>query len=288
MPNLVGTGLNQVPSNSMLGGMAYQDSDRVKIKKLHVDEISQMVGEIGDSATDVFIYDTSKDSDGGAWRHRTQHLSWYNEPLGTEYRGTRREFPSVAIIVLDHSTPVSITIYDGDDPNLPMWMKFEKVGSGRNYLYGCEKANCIAMMNGAFVTGAHATNFWPIYVDFLRDECIGFRISGGHLIHGGNISERNTTDSDGDHFWSNDERSVNHWYMTDHIQNQKVESVAMTVLPNAPIDETTGLARPTILLGSDGGTCLIKSDGSTVNRSLSWRSDGYVSEVEFDKKHGKI
>ena len=286
MPNLVGTGLNQVPSNSMLGGMAYQDPNRANIKKLHVDEISQINGLIGEGVTDVFLYDTSKDSDGGAWRHRTQHLSWYNEPLGTEYRGTRREFPSVAIIVLNHSTPVSITIYDGDDPNLPMWMRFEKVGSGRNYLYGCEKANCIAMMNGALITGAHATNFWPICVDFLRDECIGFRISGGHMIHGGNISERNTTDSDSDHFWANDERSVNHWYMTNHIQNQKVESVAMTVLPDAPIDETTGIARPTILLGSNGGTCLIKSDGSTVNRTLAWRSDGYVSEVEFDKKHG--
>ena len=285
MPNLVGTGLNQVPSNSMLGGMAYQDSDRVKIKKLHVDEISQMIGEIGDSATDVFLYDTSKDSDGGAWRHRTQHLSWYNEPLGTEYRGTRREFPSVAVLVVINSAD-EIVIYDGDDPNLSMWMRFKKVGSGRNYMYGTGDPNCIAMVNGAFVTGAQATNYWPIYVDFLRDECIGFRISGGHMIHGGNISERNTTDSDGDHFWSNNERSVNHWYMTNHIQNQKIESVAMTVLSDAPIDETTGLARPTILLGSDGGTCLIKSDGSTVNRSLSWRSDGYVSEVEFDKKHG--
>ena len=286
MPNLVGTGLNQVPSNSMLGGLAYQDPNRANIKKLHVDEISQINGLIGEGVTDVFLYDTSKDSDGGAWRHRTQHLSWYNEPLGTEYRGTRREFPSVAIIVLNHSTPVSITIYDGDDPNLPMWMRFEKTGSGRNYMYGCEKANCIAMMNGAFITGAHATNFWPIYVDFLRDECIGFRISGGHMIHGGNISERNTTDSDSDHFWAGNERSVNHWYMTDHIQNQKVESVAMTVLPDAPIDETTGIARPTILLGSDGGTCLVNNDGSTTSRTLAWRGDGYVAEVEFDKKHG--
>ena len=102
----------------------------------------------------------------------------------------------------------------------------------------------------------------------MRDECIGFRISGGHLIHGGNISERNTTDSDGDHFWAHDERSVNHWYMTNHIQNQKVESVAMTVLPDAPIDETTGIARPTILLGSDGGTCLVNNDGSTTSRTL--------------------
>ena len=27
---------------------------------------------ISDTAVDVFVYDTSQDSDGGAWRHRTQ------------------------------------------------------------------------------------------------------------------------------------------------------------------------------------------------------------------------
>ena len=75
MPNLVGTGLNQVPTNSMLGGLAYQDPDRVKIKKLHVDEVSQINSEIADSAVDVFLYDTSKDSDGGVLeKENTAHL----------------------------------------------------------------------------------------------------------------------------------------------------------------------------------------------------------------------
>ena len=285
MPNLVGIGLSQVPTNSMLGGMAYQDPDRVKIKKLHVDEISQILGETSDDATDIFIYDTSKDSDGGAWRHRTQHLSWYNETLGTEYRGTRREFPSVAVLVVINSTD-EIVIYDGDDPNLSMWMRFKKVGSGRNYMYGTGDPNCIAMVNGAFVTGAQASNFWPIYVDFLRDECIGFRISGGHMFHGANIAGRNTTSSSSALYWSNARRSVNHWYMQNHILNQKVESVAMTVLPNAPVDEITGLARPTILLGSDAGLSIVKDNGTVTTRAQSWRSDGYVAEVEFDKKHG--
>ena len=99
MPNLVGIGLSQVPTNSMLGGMALQDPNRVKIKKLHVDEISQINSEIANTATHVFLYDTSKDSDGGAWRYRTQHTSWYNETLGTTYRGTTKEFPAVAVIV---------------------------------------------------------------------------------------------------------------------------------------------------------------------------------------------
>jgi hypothetical protein len=36
-----------------------------------------------DTARDVFVYDTRKDSDGGAWRKRTQNTSWYNEASGT-------------------------------------------------------------------------------------------------------------------------------------------------------------------------------------------------------------
>ena len=55
--------------------------------------IAGISSSIADTAVDVFIYDTSKDSDGGAWRKRTQHTSWYNETLNTSTRGSRKEFP---------------------------------------------------------------------------------------------------------------------------------------------------------------------------------------------------
>ena len=32
MPNLVGTGNNQVPTNAMLGGLAFQDTDHAVLK----------------------------------------------------------------------------------------------------------------------------------------------------------------------------------------------------------------------------------------------------------------
>ena len=126
MPNLVGTGLNQVPTNGMLGGLAYQSPDHASIKDLDLKNLSQINSEIADTAVDIFIYDTSKDSDGGAWRHRTTHTSWYNETLNTATRGSRREFPAVAVIVSELS---KVTIYDGDDPDLPMWMVFNVGGT---------------------------------------------------------------------------------------------------------------------------------------------------------------
>src|SRR6056297_2111676 len=81
-----------------------------------------------DTAVDVFVYDTSLDSDGGAWRKRTQHTSWYNETLNTSTRGSRREFPAVAVIVAEAA---KVTIYDGDDPDLPMWMVFTLSGGSK-------------------------------------------------------------------------------------------------------------------------------------------------------------
>ena len=63
------------------------------------------------TAVDVFVYDTSLDSDGGAWRKRCQHTSWYNEALNTATRGARHEFPAVAVIVAEST---KLTIYDGD------------------------------------------------------------------------------------------------------------------------------------------------------------------------------
>mgnify|MGYP003660020084 FL=1 len=65
-----------------------------------------------DTAVDVFVYDTKKDSDGGAWRKRTQSTSWYNETLNTATRGSRKEFPAVAVIVAQSNI---VTIYDGDE-----------------------------------------------------------------------------------------------------------------------------------------------------------------------------
>ena len=69
MPNLVGIGNSQVPTNAMLGGLAYQDS-------IEPQTITKIKARTSDNAQALFVYDTRKDSDGGAWRFRTQGTSW--------------------------------------------------------------------------------------------------------------------------------------------------------------------------------------------------------------------
>ena len=122
MSNIIGKSLNQVPLNSDLGTAAHLDkSDLLSATDAKMSTIDAVID--GNSA-DVFVYDTSLDSDGGAWRKRTENLSWYNEELNTDFRGSRRDFPQVAVIVAS-SVKTETTIYDGDDPNLPMWMIFD-------------------------------------------------------------------------------------------------------------------------------------------------------------------
>ena len=113
MSKLIGTNPNQVPSNADLGTAAFMDKKEFLLSK--GSEMSAIEAVISKTAVDVFIYDTTKDSDGGAWRKRVQHTSWYNERLNTTTRGSRREFPCVAVIVAETN---KVTIYDGDDPSL--------------------------------------------------------------------------------------------------------------------------------------------------------------------------
>ena len=237
MPNLVGIGNSQVPTNAMLGGLAYQDS----VGEIVIDKIK---AKTGDTAVDIFVYDTRKDSDGGAWRHRTQNKSWYNEGV-SRYRGARKEFPAVAVLVLEGNV---FTIYDGDDPNLPMWMIFNK---GSNTYFQVTTNKCVTALNGKIVSGGNVSNDRLRVIDFLLDNEVEFSHSDGRRTTLSPISDRNGSTTFGSYDSS-----------LPGIVNRYVNAVAMTVQPNAPIDSATGLPIPTIAVGTAGGLSVIRDDGT--------------------------
>jgi hypothetical protein len=204
------------------------------------------------TAVDVFVYDTSKDSDGGAWRKRTQHTSWYNETLNTATRGSRREFPAVAVIVAEAA---KVTIYDGDDPTLPMWMVFNAANTNhllRNAgIVSVEMINCKLVVATVFAYSAVVL----FEVSFASDAATG-RNTAGLYEYIGNIATRNS--------------GVNGYTLlsgsgSQSIVNNTILDVAMTVLPDAPIDPATGIQVPTIAVATDGGVSVIKDDGTVVD-----------------------
>ena len=208
------------------------------------------------TAVDVFVYDTSKDSDGGAWRKRTQGTSWYNETLNTSTRGSRKEFPAVAVIVAESN---KVTIYDGDDPSMPMWMVFTQIG-GWNYSLIVGTSNTsTGMLNARLLVGTAPNSQGLVDIDFILDRSQAHLTNG---LYGGvdtaPLSLRNTSG----HTFSTGTALGN---PSLDIINNAVNDVAITVLPNAPIDSATGLPIPTIAVATNGGVSVIKDDGSVVD-----------------------
>jgi hypothetical protein len=255
MSKLIGTNPNQVPSNADLGSAAFMDAkDFLTARGSSLSAIDAVIPK---NAVDVFIYDTSLDSDGGAWRKRTQHTSWYNERLNTTTRGSRKEFPAVAVIVLEaggstEGTSVDLTIYDGDDPDMPMWMQYRFViGSGSN--------TGISALNG--IITFCATDNGVLISDFVKDRMRLHNHVHRHTygsIAPGRLGRSTVADVL--------EASVTGY----SIVNQTVNDVAMTVLPNAPIDAATGLPVPTIAVATNGGVSVIKDDGTVKSVSHTY------------------
>jgi hypothetical protein len=227
---------------------------------------------IAATAVDVFVYDTSKDSDGGAWRTGAlaQASSWYNETLNTSTRGSRQEFPQVAVIVAEAST---VTIYDGDDPSLPMWMVFNTGYSWANGTYLISSASvpiyCIFALNAQMLVGqgAGAAN-----INFLSDRALHHSSAYETFVNGnGPVSQRNGN-------------AAGAYVGTNAIVNSTVNDVAMTVLPDAPIDPATGLPVPTILVGTGGNstysTSIITDSGDVYD--IASDSTGTAVSVAFD------
>ena len=238
--NKLNTIINKVEGASTI------DND-INVDGVNLSAISE---SISDTAVDIFVYDTRKDSDGGAWRKRTQGTSWYNETLNTAKRGSRKEFPAVAVIVAEADT---VTIYDGDDPNLPMWMVFDTISN--SILRGsANDVNSAVAGEAQLLIGAIDSS--GLYqIDFLKDR--GTRWSNANTTNTGvfhlTIAERSGV------------APISIAQSPQLIVNGNVNDVAMTVMPNAPIDAATGLPVPTIAVATDGGVSVIKDDGTVVD-----------------------
>ena len=257
MPNLVGIGNSQVPTNAMLGGLAYQDPAHANLTNVEIENIAAIKAIISDSPTAgparVFVYDTSYDSDGGAWRKRTQHTSWYNEQPG-EYRGSRKEFPSIAVIVCTSNT---VTIYDGDDPNLSMWMIFKSFSGGggmeNTYLMQYSAHNKVCALNGVMVIGqlSGSDNWGNPVVNFISEEVIRSDPNGSEGgVWGGGIAHRNT------------QAGYSMGGTRYDIANSRIRDISMKVLPDAVIDDRSGLPIPTIVYSHYNGISVVRATES--------------------------
>ena len=296
MPNLVGIGNSQVPTNAMLGDLAYQNTNNLSIENVNIKNIGKLSGclEPNTSMTDIFVYDTSRDSDGGAWRYRTQHTSWYNEPLGTTYRGTRKEFPSVAILVTHNSTQASagegigFSIYDGDNPNFPLWMRFpiSNYAQGSNWsawFPGLGRANAfsytpgvIHALNGQIVIGnSENTGHVACMANLISEkliEVIHYGQATNQFYHrASNFSSRlepMTADdsSSGDIYYSGDNHTtMSKSGISGRVVSGRCRDIDMFVENYTTLDDETGLPFPSIAFALEGGLSILRGHDRAVD-----------------------
>ena len=143
---------------------------------------------------DVFVYDTTKDADGGNWTDSdaARSTSWYNETLdhaastcveGTDDRCGQRAFPRKAIIVATNSgsNGANVSIYDAKDNSL--WMQFQKSGS-TDGMIGTATSNTISSvfaLNGKLYVGNNGGSAGGLYViDFTRDTAYKYNATGNY------------------------------------------------------------------------------------------------------------
>ena len=320
MPNLVGIGNSQVPTNSMLGGLAYQDPTHANLENVDIKDIAAIKNRINTqgrhgnniaadtTVADIFVYDTRNDSDGGAWRKRTQHTSWYNESLNTEFRGGRREFPSIAVLV-SHSgnSFYGFSIYDGDDPSLPLWMHFHIEGYNPSDTWGSGlpmigratgfvnyDAGPICAMNGQISLGNKNTGnggWQPGWmVNMISEKCIDLiNYGSGDQCYwmSSNIADRVNYENYTVMEWSgkrssagDDKHSHGKSGITGRCQTGEIRSIAMTVTPDALIDDETGLPVPTQVWAGKNGLAVLK--GSTSSWVTTQSSSHTDERAEFN------
>ena len=178
-----------------------------------------------------------------------------------------------------------ITIYDGDDPSMPMWMVID---SSRKWFWDANRQSVVAL-NGVISVGvksadsAYSGN--GLYLlNFISDKgkastkfftpsvspCV-FDLSTG-ILDLDTLAYRPFT-----------------------LVNYVINDVAMTVLPDAPIDPATGLPIPTIAVATDGGVSVIKDDGKVVDitnadynnaQSVGFLSNNKIACHLYDFKRG--
>lgn len=215
--------------------------------------IRDRVAAICANAVDVKVYDTDLDSDGGAWRTGAEALAsaWYNETLNTATRGATQEFPAVAVIIAEIDT---ITIYDGDHPDLPMWLVWTRADTAGTWI-GWWRTNAIAgkvsavnglitfcLTTGGFVGGL-------CFADMLADKVGRYGQDSATGGFGLNAASGSKTDNLPNRFATG-------------LVSSSTKGVDITVLSGAPIDPATGIETPTIAVATDGGLNVIQNDGT--------------------------
>lgn len=210
----------------------------------------------------VFVYDTRLDdltADGRRWNEpsRCSHLSYWHEAQGV-YRGVKRDFPAVALIVTLKEQWYIFDALDLDPitgtPRL--WAASNPTGNGLVLCGSSAPITSVYALNGHVYFG---TGMGLHIVSLTGDWCDRYDNSGRRRRLG-TFAQRNAVLAEG---------AVS---AAVAIHSTQINDVHARVLPGAPLDGA-GMPIPTVIVacgsGSSGGVSVIHPNGQVVTIAIT-------------------
>lgn len=243
------------------------------------------------------VYDTSKDSDGGAWRKRCADKSWYTEALGGDrwigqqatiaaawtaagsatgavFQATATAGPLTSGKYYAATSSTTATeVFRGISREFPAQVAIV-AETARVVIYDLTQASCpmwmvftagsAYMARGSVLSVSAINGMMALGCGSAQSlALISFPSDSGYLVW---ITSQYTGPYLGGISQRNAALGFN-TYGTKYapIVNQNVNDVAITVLDTSPIDPATGLPVPTIAVATAGGVSVIRDTGAVVN-----------------------
>ncbi|MCC7356076.1 MAG: hypothetical protein IT410_00465 [Candidatus Doudnabacteria bacterium] len=241
---------------------------------------------------DVFVYDTSGDSDGGRWIDwaTTDNLSWYAEALddsasdtcviSSDDRCYKASFPRKALLVV---TTDALYIFDAATND--MWMKFSQHSDG--YALGADTNNdpsSVIALNGVIYVGANGSSAGGLYaIDFVNDRMWNYngtsRAAAGVGISGRNSAVTYNVDSNVKLEISPTGTQAEWERVNDvHAVVMSRTQSAVTAL-GAATNTNPGYGKVFIGLATDSGVTIINPSGLVLNQYSDVTADDYNAVV---------
>lgn len=247
---------------------------------------------------DVFLYDTTADSDGGRWIDwaTTDRLSWYTETLddgpndacdiANDDRCYSQSFPRKAILAVTASA-----LYIFDATNNVMWMKFTQHSSG--YALGADTNNdpsSVTALNGVIYVGAKGTASGGLYaIDFVNDRMwnydatdraganVGINGRNGAVVYASDAKTALQLDPVG---------TSAEWMNVNDVAAVSVNSSLSAITIGAATNVIPGQGQSFVALATDSGVTIINLAAQKLLQYSDVTADNYEAVVLT--KHGKM
>ncbi len=253
------------------------------------------------AVTAMFVYDTSKDSDGGAWTEKCQHTSWYNETMQGRWLGQQATEAAARAITgvttgdyfqrtsdgrfysLNAGSGITevfrgnkrsfpkvaglvaeagnLTIYDLTESGNPMWMRFLNTGSN---------VSALGVLTGGTPNISSASALNSIVALGTNGGCALFDFAKDNTVGCRLVNQVFGLRNPSIFFRNNQSGAGILSNLLGYvIANNTINHIAMTYVQDAQVDAVTGLKNPTIAVATGGGLSIIQSNGVVRNSSAT-------------------